>query len=253
MAFATLPEAQHRRLRALRTRGMREKYGSFIVEGTRIVTEALESEWDVDFLCARHASQALLSDLPDNSCPTFVLSDSEFDEISLTENSQGVVAVVRMRELEMPKELDGIIIALDRVADPGNLGTIIRTADWFGVRAVVLGAGCAEVFNPKTVRSTMGSIFHVPVFVRTKLDQICVDLKKDDYAVWCADTGGKNVSVEHRKATRAIVVIGSEAHGIAPEIRSIADDVVAVPRFGRAESLNAASACAALLALIRAQ
>lgn len=252
MQLTPLPDARRRRLRALLTRPMREKYREFIVEGPRSVREALQGEWRVEFLCVSQSGRVHLDSLPEHTYPTNIVGDDAFEEFSTTEHSQGIVALVRQQTSHLSEDEGGLFIALDRVGDPGNVGTIIRSADWFGARGVVLGIGCAELFNPKTVRSTMGSIFHIPVIEQIPLAAWCAHMRSKEYVTWCADMGGEPVSQTMRATQRAILVIGSEAHGIDPGLCAESQAVVGVPRIGSAESLNAASAAAALLALLRA-
>lgn len=251
MALAPLSDAKHRRLRALHSRAMREKYAEFLVEGVRTVHEALTSGWKIAYLCVSQSGRAHLDSLPVGDIPVFLAGDNIFDEFSTTEHSQGIVAVVHQQESTLGFDTPGLVIALDRVSDPGNVGTIIRTADWFGVRGVLLGAGCAELYNPKTVRSTMGSLFHIPVVSHAKLSARIDESKAAGYSVWCADMGGVPVASVHRYCASAMLIVGSEAHGVDAQLRSKCDAVLGVPRLGVAESLNAAAATAALLALLR--
>jgi TrmH family RNA methyltransferase len=229
---------------------MREKYHECIVEGNRIVAEALRSDWTVEFLCVSQSGREHIASLPAFACPAYITGDDEFEQFTTTENSQGIIAVVRQQAVSLPDMLHGHVIALDRVADPGNLGTIIRTADWFGASAVLLGNGCAELFNPKTVRSTMGSLFHLLVVPQVDLLGACSTFKLKGVTLWCADASGNSVNDSHRLTKDAILVVGSEAHGVDPRLMSLAEEALAIPRIGQAESLNAASATSALLALL---
>jgi TrmH family RNA methyltransferase len=146
----------------------------------------------------------------------------------------------------------GDVLVLDAVADPGNVGTLIRTADWFGLTCVVLGPGCASISNPKVVRATMGSLFHL---VTVEVDDLPTACR------WLADQGVALASAEveggtwHRWAprNRAAVIVGSEAHGVSPAVRALASHRVSIPRGGRAESLNVAAAGAILLSSLSDQ
>lgn len=250
MPLAPLPETKLRRLRALLSRNLREKYRECIVEGARIVDEALRSSWTVEFLCISQSGRVHLDKLSEHRHPVYIVSEDEFSTISTTEHSQGILAVVRMSTEPAPPPRDGIILALDRISDPGNVGTIIRNADWFGVQLVLLGKGCADLYNPKTIRATMGSLFHLPVISDVNLLDACEKSAQEGFALWCADMDGGPVTAAHRAMPRALLIIGSEAHGVDPAIRAKMQESIGIPRIGKAESLNAASATAAMLALL---
>ena len=146
---------------------------------------------------------------------------------------------------------DRLLLALDAVSDPGNVGTIIRTADWFGAGGVLLGRGCVEPFNEKVVRATAGSLFHIPIVDEVELLEVLAQAKATGFRVVVAAAGGSVSLSDWRPAKRNVLVVGSEAHGVSADIRDSADVTVAIPRYGRAESLNAGVAAAILLAHTR--
>ena len=137
------------------------------------------------------------------------------------------------------------------MGDPGNLGTILRTAGWFGARGVLLGRGCVDPFNDKVVRATAGSLFHVPLIGDVDLPVTLGAARAAGFRVVVADAAGAIDLPDWRPPGRSIIVLGSETHGPSPSVRAAADLAVRVPRFGRGESLNVAIAAGILLAHAR--
>jgi RNA methyltransferase, TrmH family len=178
---------------------------------------------------------------------------SEVESISDTVNSQGIVVAARWNDIKpdifLPAK-KAVIIAIDRVADPGNIGTIIRTAAWFGVTGVMLGDGCADLLNPKTVRSTMGAIFQIPICRNVKLPEELPKLKMQGYKIAAATLGGSPEWRNWGAAEKSILVLGSEAHGISREVLAISDIQVTIPRRGIGESLNVAVSAGILLSAL---
>jgi len=235
---------------------MRAKYSEFIIEGKRLTGEALRSSWDIQYICiAEEKADQLPFAAGTNGTQVYTLPEKEFAEISTTEHSQGVIAVAAQKhfthtDLNHSKS-DSIMLALDAIADPGNTGTIIRSADWFGADSVLLGEGCAELYNPKTVRSTMGSIFRVPAAEHVNLFATLQDLRKHGYAVYAATTSDQPIGKRIRFAPKSVLLIGSESEGIRHELLGIADHKITIKKYGGGESLNAAMAASVALALAR--
>ncbi len=253
---APLPEARGRRIRALRERKMREKYGQFLAEGITLVEEAVKSTFTIEFVCGESSQLPFLQQIAAAaSFPVYVVSQEVFRGLSTTETPQGAVAVV-----SIPKETVGIdalcaqgwktCIALDHVSDPGNVGTVIRSADWFGAGAVVLSEGSVDAFNPKAVRGSMGSIFHIPVIHADQLSTWLSDAREYGAEIIGTAVNGVPFTRPAGDAPR-MIVIGSEAHGLSPYVTSVCTEIVAIPRFGQAESLNAGITAAVMLAALR--
>jgi RNA methyltransferase, TrmH family len=139
-----------------------------------------------------------------------------------------------------------LIAALDGINDPGNVGTIIRNADWFGVKEILLSNDCADVYNPKTIRASAGSIFHLSMMIEDNLIRSLSSLKQKGYRILCADITGKNI-YQYKKDEKAIIVFSNEANGPSDELLNTANERVTVPKKGKAESLNVASASAVIL------
>ena len=255
MSITPLPEAKLTRLRALRQKKMREKYDAFIVEGARLIEETVQSSWNVEFICIEEGRE--FHTVVHSHIPVFSLSQKEFADISLVEHSQGVLAVAEMKhtvlsQLNVQNEHQ-IVVALDSVRDPGNVGTVIRSADWFGASAVLLSNGCAELYNPKTIRATMGSIFRLPVVENVALPDAIHTMKENGFLVWALAASGKPFGGTQTIPERLLLLTGSEATGISDEVCSAADGIVAINKYGYGESLNAAMATTAALAMIQLQ
>ena len=241
--------------RSLRTRKGREATGFFLIEGRRLCTELLKAGVPAELLLlsARHAEEGKYSDLAEqfaaSGARVLRVPARDLERISDTVHSQGIVAAARWEELRLERlhfPRRAVVVALDRVSDPGNVGTVIRSAAWFGASAVLLGQGCADLLNPKTVRSTMGGMFHVPVCRGVILRDALEHLKRTGFKVAVADAGGSPDWRTWGTDERSALVLGSEAHGVDPSLRGLADRIIAIPRKGAGESLNVA-ACAAIL------
>jgi TrmH family RNA methyltransferase len=186
-------------------------------------------------------------------------SAKEFSLVADTVTSQGVAAVVKKflagsdSELEkLLKDGNDFVVALDQVGDPGNLGAIIRTSDWFGVDAILLSQNSVELYNPKVVRSTMGSLFHLPILEFSdglgSFADALSKLRRGGFKLYGTQVSGISDIRTITWPKKSVLVIGNEARGISPEISRILDERVAIPKFGKAESLNASVAAGVFLA-----
>jgi TrmH family RNA methyltransferase len=140
------------------------------------------------------------------------------------------------------------LVFLDQLSDPGNAGTIIRNCDWFGIRDVLLSEGTVELYNPKVVRATMGSLFHLKIYEELK-PEILEKLKGRGYKIICSDIKGEDI-LDFEPPEKSIIVFSNEARGPDNKIREIADYIVSINKKGKAESLNVASASAVILAML---
>ncbi len=231
-----IPQALRKRIRALHRKKGREKEGLFLVEGEKAVKEVLSSPLDVTSLVAVESWKAPAGITLD----VFRTSEEGMRVLSALRNPSPVLAVVRL-----PKEPEvdiwhGRWFWLDGVRDPGNLGTIIRLAEWFGLSGVVLSPDCVEPTNPKVVQATMGSLFRLPVVFR---DLEALLGQNPDY--WCAGTfmGGEALP-DVGLPTDGALVLGNEGSGIRPGLRAQLTRKVGIPGGGGAESLNVAMAAA---------
>lgn len=233
--------------RSLGSRKGRDESGLFAVEGVRLCEELAGAGWPVEFALlsesAEPAARRAAEKLQALKIPVFDAAAHEFASVSDTVNSQGLLAAARCREARwdaLKFSPRAVVLALDAVSDPGNVGTVIRTAAWFGIDAVLLGRGCADLLNPKTVRATMGGIFHLPVCRDVPLAEALPRLKQQSFALAAATMDGSAEWTSWARPARVALLLGSEAHGVAPELLTLAGARYTIPRSGAGESLNVA-------------
>lgn len=223
----------------------RQKLGLFTVEGIKSVRDAIDAGAAIEMIFIAESFENEISAFEKYDC--YILPDALFESISDTKTPQGVLAVIRALKNEKPIRNDGLYIYCDSVADPGNLGTIIRTADAAGINGVLLSPGCADLYSPKTVRSSMGSFFHIPIYENFGKEKL-TELKNAGYKLYCGALGEN--TVVYTKAdfnVSSIIAVGNEANGISDEVMKMADLCIKIPIFGAAESLNVGIAAAIML------
>ncbi|MGE7666128.1 TrmH family RNA methyltransferase [Ureibacillus composti] len=228
------------------TRKEREKTGEFIVEGFHLVEEALKNKEQVVQIIIREDVEIPLL-WPTDNVTIIEVSDSVAKEIAETEQSQGIFA--HCKQLEVSEESQTKwrkVLLVDAVQDPGNIGTMIRTADAVGIDAVVLGKGCADAYNPKTVRSAQGSHFHIPIVKGDLLDWVD-DLQAKDVPVYGTALNDAIQYTEVESTNQFALIVGNEGSGIDHKLLVKTDKNVIIPIFGQAESLNVAVATGILL------
>lgn len=229
-----LTNAEMKSIRSLREKKFRDELGLFTVEGEKSVAEALASSFEVvRVLRAEDIGAAAM------------------ERISQCATPSPVLAVVRMPKEDMPAELPGgLALALDSVRDPGNFGTILRIADWFGVSRVFASPDSVETFNPKTVQASMGSVFRVKVS-RCDIAALCTEFSSAGRRVYGTVLDGENI-YSTQLAADGLVVMGNESNGISAEVARRLDSRLRIPSFGGgAESLNVAVATAVTLSEFR--
>lgn len=228
----------------------------FLIEGVKICDEALHSDFKIIefYLISNYKYKddvrRLSLKCAEKGIPVIEISESDLKKISDTVQSQGVLALVCQPEFlveDLNLSSDNLFIAGERLADPGNLGTIIRTADWFGVDAVFLDKESADWTSPKVLRSTMGSVFHVPVLDQIDLKELIPQLKSQGFSTFGASLGGNVIGPDFKRTGRKLLVVGNESHGLSAEISNELDYLIKIKRFGAAESLNVAVATGILL------
>ena len=242
-----LSKAQNKYIRSLTHQKHRNDNKVFIAEGAKIAEEWLHSDWPVQYIVGTEQWMAEHRTIVSrhNEAEAHVVSDSELATLSLLPSPNQVLLVVHLpSELPIP-EISSWCIALDNLQDPGNMGTIIRIADWFGVQHIICSEGCVDAFNPKVVQSAMGGQLRVTTH-KTNLDNFLADTNVPVYA---AALDGENVYNVPR-APNGILVIGNESKGISEKIMQKATKKIMIPRKGGAESLNAAVSAGILCALL---
>lgn len=226
-------------LKSLHYKKGREEQGRYLIEGNKIVEEALNTTL-VEIDCLLHTASFDASIITD-SINSFHVSPAEMQRISTLKSPQEVVAACKIPYSNPPTGKR--ILCLDGIQDPGNLGSIIRIADWFGIPEVLLSKGSVDCYNPKTVQASMGSIFRTAIHY-TDLE---VFLQQTQLPVFGAVLEGASIQAMEWQQ-EGILVIGSESTGISPSIMPLIRERITIPRFGKAESLNAAIACGILCA-----
>jgi TrmH family RNA methyltransferase len=246
----------------LLTKRGRSKERKFIVEGVRLCEEALLSDWKIEtvFINEDFQSDSNWADfnrkLVNKKIPFTVLKKSNFKKLADTEHTQGIAFIVNIPDIkidDLPLNQFDLLVILDGIRDPGNIGTIIRSADWFGANAVVLSEDCVNPYNPKVVRSTMGSIFNVPVLEIKERKQFLAKLKKKNFFIIATSVSAKMDLEKIRVKKPVALILGGEVQGISPDLQRRADALVKIHKFGKAESLNVAQAGAVTLHYISNQ
>ena len=262
-------------IRGLMEKGsIRKKNRQFVVEGIKLVDEALKygdvSEIVItesiyaEIVSGDLSNNALLAEngknvikYVENSRSTIVVLDAVFNSVSETITPQGVLAVVGMPCYRLLDEdyLDKIysktgkikLLILEDTSDPGNLGTIMRTAEAAGVTGVIMTKGTVDIFNPKVVRSTMGSIFRLPFAYVEDLKEVIKELKKSGISFYATHLKGEKSYKAIQYSDRSAILIGNESRGLSDEVADLADTYVIIPMQGKVESLNAAVAAALMM------
>jgi len=240
--FGKLTKSQFKSIKSLKQKKFRDENRAFIIEGKKMVDEALASSV-IKMILVRTGTQLSISEQFD----VYELSAKEMVTLSNMKTAPEIMAVcsyIPDRDLDFDRD----ILALDGVSDPGNMGTIIRICDWFGVEQIICHPGCVELYNPKVVQSTMGSLFRIKVLHRNIED--CIAQKPASTRVFAADMNGENV-YQSNLAAPFFLIMGSESHGIRRELLDASDEILSIPRFGLAESLNVAVATSVLLSEFR--
>lgn len=238
----------------LKTKG-RNKEKKFIIEGYRILTLALECDAKLEYVFInedfenKKDHQELLHQLEQKNIKIYKTTNKLFLEMVDTENTQGILGVLKYKERDMVNNInddDKFVLILDRIQDPGNMGTIIRTADSAGVDAIILLKGCVDIYNPKVIRSTMGSIFNMNIINTTQEEAVDV-LKKQGFSIVSSYLQTDSYYHQTTYDGKIALVIGNEANGINEQLISESDKLIKIPIYGDAESLNAAISAAILM------
>ena len=226
---------------SLRQQKYRKELGLFVVEGRKMVEELLRSRFTVNAL---YATEVCLDLFPQAETVTEV----QMSQMSGQDTPPGILAVVSIPKAQRLSPSPRFILALDGIANPGNMGTIIRTAEWFGISDIVCSPDCVEIWNPKVIQATMGSIFRANI-VEAYLTQFLPEQQRQGRAVYGALLEGENL-FEMKDCKDGVIVIGSESHGIRKEVLPYLSCPITIPRVGasQTESLNASVAAAIIMA-----
>lgn len=235
-------------IRSLHQRKYRQRHAAFLVEGAKSVLELLASGLEIEYLLSTPAFAQQLAG--HRHPPVQLATDDELTQLGTLQTNAAALAVVRRPpEIALPPALPAsrLVLALDNVADPGNLGTLWRLADWYGLPGVVLSANCADPYNPKAVAASMGAFGRVPVWADVDL-AAWLQALPEEVGVFGADLQGDNVH-KLRLQPAGVLVMGSESHGLSPGVAAQLTRRLHIPHGpgGRAESLNVAVSAAILL------
>lgn len=239
-------------IRQLDSRKHREKLGLYLIEGENLTEEAFKNSADIEFIAVNEDRLSYYENLfGGRLSECCVMPAGLFNRLAQTESSQGIMAAVRIPQLTQQQFMEhiagGNVIVLDRLQDPGNIGTILRTCDAAGYRGAVMIKGTADIYSPKVVRSAAGSVFRIPAYY-TAGARDGVKLLKDAGLQIIGtgfDTEDMYYDVDMRRNTA--VVIGNEGNGISEEMAALCDRTVKIPMRGNIESLNAAVAAGILI------
>lgn len=243
--FSKISKAQIKHIRLLHLKKYRQKYNQFIVEGIKSVNEFVNS--NIKCIAVYAENEHLLSfkqQIGAGLC--YETKAKELQQISAFKNSQEVLAVFEIPQNMTIDKNANFILALDDIRDPGNLGTIIRTAEWFGLKEIVCSLTSAECYNPKVIQASMGSVSRMKIHY-VDLEQFLIENKT--HQIVLADMVGKDY--QEFEWNKNILVIGNEANGISAYLKAMPNEKITIPRRGAAESLNAAISTAIILASVK--
>ncbi len=228
---------------------VRDEENVFVVEGLRMFAEVpaerVEKVYISESLYNKKKLELNLQDLPYE-----VLSDNVFLHVSDTKTPQGIMCIVKRKKYDLNELLkvnNPHFMVLDNLQDPGNMGTIVRTAEGAGVDAVFMSKDCVDIYNPKTIRSTMGSIYRMPFIYIEDIPELLNQFRKNGVKSYAAHLDGKNAYDKEDYTTGTAILIGNEGNGLRDEVTEKADILVRIPMQGQVESLNAAIAASVLM------
>lgn len=236
MRITSLDNQYVKRVTSLHKKKYRDENGEFFIEGMKTLNEAIKCNHKIKniFYCPDMIEYNL-------DFPAYEVTKEIIAKMTDTTTPQGVIAVCEIPKFSLSNAKR--MVYLDKVQDPGNVGTIIRTADAFGFDAVLLSKECADVYSPKVVRSTMGSLFHIPIIQDVSIEY----LKKLNAKIYSSTLDTNNFLEDINIQETFVLVIGNEGSGISSEIKSITDEFVKINMSGNAESLNASIAAGILM------
>ena len=250
-----ISRAKISQIKKLKEKKHRDQSGLFIVQGDKVIEEVFKSSWQIEVLCATEQYLNENFDRIESVVKqVYYANEKELSEMGYFSNNNSAVAILRIRDFSIDdskegSELDvteGMQIVLDGISDPGNLGTIIRSAAWFGIKKIVCSPGSVDIYNPKVIQATMGAFLRV--------EMIYVDLKnyfqkfRGKKKIFAADLGGTSL-YKTELCRNSIVVFGSESHGISKDLYQYIDQEITIPsRVYSVESLNVGVAVGIVLA-----
>lgn len=241
----TLTKNEIKFVKSLQIKKYRDSHQRFVVEGEKLVSELLaQTTFKIDTL---FHTEEYLTDKSHSGINTVKISVKDLERISSLKTPNKVLATVKIKAaLEVDLSTVNLVLLLDNVKDPGNLGTIIRTAEWFGVKHIIASPQTVDVYNPKVIQASMGAFYHMS-FTYQNLSLLIPKLKENDFVVAGASLSGANV-YNQKLARKTALIMGSESHGIAEDLLKLLDQELLIPKKGHSESLNVGIATGIFLA-----
>jgi len=250
-------------IKSLQQRKYREKERVFLLEGIRLLEEAVMFSWPLQIvlyspkILENPRGSKLLENLQQQGNPLLCVAEGILEKIGDTQTTQGVLAVAREKAINWnliwERSSNPLLVIIDGVQDPGNLGTIIRTADATGVQGILLTKGTVDLYNPKTIRSTMGSLFHLPIIKIDDLTQCLQQMKENKVKIIVGDLAAREYCFQQEYQGPIAICVGNEGSGPSQELKEAAHQLVKIPILGQAESFNVAVAAGILLYEINRQ
>ena len=239
-------------IRKLKDKKYRDESNEYVVEGVKLVEEAVKENAKIkqiivceDTTRTYEIPTHIMLEIAKYECIS--VSDKIFNIITQVTNPQGIMAIIEKNAQNAKIDYtQDIIVVLDDVQDPGNLGTILRTVDSIGLNQIIVSKGTADAFNSKVVRSTMGAIFRIKIIEVENLAQAIKEMRKHHFKLMVTSLQTKN-SIYEIDFNKKIIVIGNEANGVSKEIQDMADEKAKIPMLGRTESLNASVAAGVVM------
>jgi TrmH family RNA methyltransferase len=229
-------------IRSLHLKKNREEERLFLVEGEKSIIELLQSDFQIEAIFITDEFDNKYSKILEKcNAQQAICKQTLLEQVGTLQSNQSGIAVVKLPAWDYPFSLDSLTLMLDNIKDPGNLGTIVRLADWYGISQIICSPQTTDFFAPKVIISTMGSFTRVKIYYNN-LQEYIKKLDKNQFEVFGGFMQGTDIH-KFKPKKNVILVIGSESHGISPEIENLLDGKLTIPRFGKAESLNAAIAC----------
>lgn len=239
-------------IKKLKDKKFRDQEHKYMIEGIKLIEEAVKESAKINTVvvcedCVENEEidSKLLYEVAKYNC--IYVSERVFSLLTDVKNPQGILAVIEKEaEQDQIDYNEDLIVVLDKVQDPGNLGTILRTVDSIGLKQIVVAEGSGDIFNPKVVRSTMGAIFRVKVKISQDIQKTISEIKKHKFKVVSTSlaTDKSIYDIEYEKSA---IIIGNEANGVSKELQAASDELVKIPMLGNTESLNASVATGIVL------
>ena len=232
----------------------RKEEDTFIAEGKRLVEEGLKSDFKCEIVLYTNEFNSNYPEFIQSiQQPSELITESEFRKVSATKNPQGIAAVFKMKKSPALDDKKPLVIALEDISDPGNLGTILRSCEWFGAKEILVSETCAEIYNPKTLRASMGAAFYLDIIEPANFYDELSHLKKEKaFKIITADMNGENL-YQFNFPDKSVIVFCGEANGPSDKLLSLSDEQITIPKFGSVESLNVANAASIILSQYRSK